>query len=336
MNFAATLDSVADGCGLGREAAREVMRLLMAGELPDAQVGGFLMALRAKGVAADELAGFAEALRENAITLHFGVEALVDTCGTGGGAPTFNLSTGAAILAASAGAKVAKHGNRAVTSACGSADVLEALGIPLTSDQGVLSRQLDSAGVTFLFAPLHHAGLKAVGPVRRALGVRTVFNQLGPLANPAGAKRQLVGVYDHSLLMPMAEALRLLGAETAFVVHSADGLDEASPCTETFYVHLSGEELIEGSFHPSDFGLDPLPLAAMAPGQSPEENAAFLREALTDPTSMRCKALLPNAALALWLGGMADGPRKGAAMALEAVASGAANRTLVLLTGAQG
>jgi anthranilate phosphoribosyltransferase len=253
---------------------------------------------------------------------------LVDTCGTGGGIPSFNLSTGAAILAASAGAKVAKHGNRAVTSSCGSADVLEALGVNVSSEPEGAARLLDRAGIAFFFAPTHHPALRHVGKVRRELGVRTVFNQLGPLANPAGARRQLVGVYEPGLVRPMAEALLDLGAERALVVYGEEGLDEISPCGPTLTALVAEGAVRDGKATPADFGLEPLSPSALEPGEDAAQNARILREALTDPVSPRCGALLPSAAAALWLAGLAKDFREGARLAREAVASGRAAKTL--------
>jgi anthranilate phosphoribosyltransferase len=290
-----------------------------------------LVALRMKGVNAAELAGFAEVLREHAVSLSHGFPRLVDTCGTGGGPPTFNISTGTAIVAAAAGAKVAKHGNRAVTSKCGSADVLEALGVRLGGEPEQLLSTLENIGIVFLFAPNHHPAMKSVGPARKALGVRTVFNQLGPLANPAGAKRQLVGVYDPGLVRPMAEALVLLGSEHSFVVHGEGGLDEVSPCGSTMIAEVVGGEVREGVLTPQSFGLVALPNEALLPGTDAEANARILKEALTDHESLRAQALLPNAAVALLLAGVAMDLRDGAERAREAIKSGAAERTLMEL-----
>ena len=328
MTFPALLDRVVGGDDLTRDEARGAMGDLMAGELQDAQIGGLLVGLRMKGVTATELAGFADAMRGNALTLEHSFPNLVDTCGTGGGPSTFNLSTGAAILAAAAGAKVAKHGNRAVTSNCGSADVLEALGVGLGADPERLLGALDKIGIAFLFAPNHHPAMRHVGPARKALGVRTVFNQLGPLANPAGAKRQLVGVYDESLIEPMAEALLLLGAEHAYVVHSSEGMDEISPCGPTSVAVVYKGRVSTASLSPKDFGLDPVPWEALAPGADAQANADILKEALEDQDSPRAAALLPNAATALHLCGIAGSLEQGAHLARAAIASGKARQTL--------
>src|SRR5213592_2662736 len=219
-----------DGHDLSREEAHEVMGSIMSGEATPAQIGGFLVALRAKGETADEIAGCAEAMREHALAVRPQRDDLVDTAGTGGdGASTINISTAAALVAAAAGAAVAKHGNRAVSSASGSADVLEALGFELELSPERIARSIDELGFGFLFAPSHHPAMRHAAPVRRELATRTVFNVLGPLTNPAGARAQVVGVYSAGLVRTIADVLAALGARRAFVVHGAGGIDELSP-----------------------------------------------------------------------------------------------------------
>ncbi len=335
MSLSHVLETLIAGASLSRGQATDVMRALIAGETPEPQVAGFLVALQVKGATAEELAGFADVLRENALALATDVPLLVDTCGTGGGRLSFNVSTGAAILAAAAGAKVAKHGNRSVTSHCGSADVLEALGVSLHADTERLGHLLRTLGIAFLFAPNHHPALARVGHVRKALGVRTVFNQLGPLANPAGARRQIVGVYDRTLVGPMADALALLGTEWAFVVHGEDGLDEASPVAPTVYAEVRSGQVSSGRFLPADFGLPPLDEDVLLPGSSVAENADVLRAALggTDP---HAHALLPTAALALLLSERAGSVADAARLARETLDSGAASHKLNELVEASG
>jgi anthranilate phosphoribosyltransferase len=328
VTFPALLDRLIHGADLDRHEANDVMRSIMSGGLEDAQIGGFLVAMRIKGATADELAGFAEVMRENATGLGSQHPTLVDTCGTGGGPATFNLSTGAAIVAAAAGAKVAKHGNRAVTSKCGSADVLEALGVGLSSDPEQLLKTLDHVGIVFLFAPNHHPAMRHVGPARKSIGVRTVFNQLGPLANPAGAKRQLIGVYDPDMVRPMAEALALLGAERAFVVHGDMGMDEVSPCGKTLVAEVIGGEVRDSVLTPRSFGLEPIPFEALTAGDDAKANAKILKEAISKSDTPRAAALLPNAAVALVLAGIATDLQDGAERAREAINSGAAMKTL--------
>jgi len=310
------------GLDLSQEEARTMMSVFASGEAHAAQVAGVLVALQMKGVKPSELAGLAEFLRESAVPLAHNCPNLVDTCGTGGGRTTFNLSTGAAIVAAASGAKVAKHGNRSVTSKCGSADVLEALGVVLTSDPESLSKLLETVGIVFLFAPHHHGSLASVGPVRRALGVRTVFNLLGPLANPAGARRQLIGVYDSGLVRPMAEALLLLGAERAFVVHSEDGLDEISPCAPTFYAEVRDGKVTEGKFRPADFGLVDVPDSALASGDTIEDSSRILVSALDYSEPNRSRALIPNSTIALLLAEVANDFADGSRLAMDAIESG--------------
>ncbi|HXH60380.1 MAG TPA: anthranilate phosphoribosyltransferase [Fimbriimonadaceae bacterium] len=328
MTFPDLLGRLIEGADLGRDEASDLMRRIMSGALEDAQLGAVLTALRIKGASPAELAGFAEVMRQNASSLSTSVPNLVDTCGTGGGPTTFNLSTAAAIVAVAAGAKVAKHGNRGVTSACGSADVLEALGVTLGGDPEQLAKALETVGIVFLFAQHHHPAMRHVGPVRKALGVRTVFNQLGPLANPAGAKRQLVGVFDRSLVVPMAKALALLETEHSMVVHSEEGMDEVSPCGKTFVAEVQGGEVSEMELAPDSFGLEPLLCNALEPGGTVEENAKILREAISDSNSVRAKAILPNSAVALYLAGLCDDLPTGARMAVAAIEQGRAVKVL--------
>lgn len=326
--FSELIQPVLERRDLSEAQAQALMQYLLSGSASDAQIGGALLALRVKVCTTHELAAFARVMRAEAAVIRHGVPDLVDTCGTGGGKSSFNLSTGAAIVAAAAGAKIAKHGNRAVTSRCGSADVLEALGIRIGQDVERLGHLLDQHGIIFLFAPAHHPAMRWVGNARRELGVRTVFNQLGPLANPAGATRQLIGVYDPSMMRGMVEALRLLGAERALVVHGEDGLDEISPCAPTEFARWDGDQVTMGRFTPADFGMDPLPESALASGDTPEENAAILAEALQDSRSPRAHALVPNAAAALMLGGVANSLGEAAELARHAIADGRAWRTL--------
>lgn len=313
---------------LSQAEAAEAMEHWLSEDTPDVEIAGCLVALLARGVTGSELAGFASTLRLQAARLPSATDDLIDTCGTGGGPTTFNMSTAAAIVAAAAGAKVAKHGNRAVTSQCGSADVLEAIGVVLHSDIERLDRMLQATGFVFLFAPHHHPGMKRVGPIRRALGVRTVFNQLGPLANPAGAKRQLIGVYDRLIVEPMAEALRLLGSDRGIVVHAADGMDEVSPLCGTFGIAWTETGIQTFNFSPSDFGIAGLQKSDLSAASSVDENANILREAVSDVDSPRSMAILPNVAIALWIAGIVDRPKEGAELARQTIADGLAKQKL--------
>lgn len=333
MRFPELVGPVLDKRPLDAAGARALMRYLVSGEATDAQIGGALLALRARGTTVTELAAFAGVLREHALNLPAVVGDLVDTCGTGGGIPSFNLSTAGAIVAAAAGARVAKHGNRAVTSKCGAADVLEAMGVPLDGDPETLAHRLETLGIVFLFAPNHHPAMRHVGRARKELGVRTVFNQLGPMANPAGARRQLIGVYDPRLMRTMAEALKELGCERALLVYGDDGLDEISPCGGTQVVRLWHGVVTVERLAPSDFGLVPVDPAALEPAEDVAGAGRIVEEAVTDAESPRARALIPNAAATLHLAGVVKTLKEGADRAREAIASGAARAKLEALRG---
>ena len=313
-----------DGHDLSREEARGVMGSIMNGEATQAQIAGFLIALRTKGETADEIAGCAEAMREHALPVRPRRNDLVDTAGTGGdGARTINISTAAALVAAAAGAGVAKHGNRAVSSACGSADVLEALGFDLDLTAERVAQSIDELGFGFLFAPTHHPAMRHAAPVRSELAARTVFNVLGPLTNPAGARAQVVGVYAPELVRTIAEVLAQLGATRAFVVHGAGGIDELSPSGPNFVCEVVNGDIRARNIDPLEFGLprcDPAELR----GGSPEENAAAIRGVFAGEEGGRRSAILLNAAGAIAAGGHADDLREGLELAREAVDSGAA------------
>ncbi len=313
-----------DGHDLSREEAKGVMGSIMSGEATPAQIAGFLIALRAKGETADEIAGCAEAMREHALPVRPQRGDLVDTAGTGGdGARTINISTAAALVAAAAGAGVAKHGNRAVSSACGSADVLEALGFDLDQSAERVARSIDELGFGFLFAPTHHPAMRHAAPVRSELAARTVFNVLGPLTNPAGARAQVVGVYAPELVRTIAEVLAQLGATRAFVVHGAGGIDELSPAGPNFVCEVVNGDVRARNIDPLEFGLprcDPSDLR----GGSPAENAAAIRAVLAGENGGRRSAILLNAAGAIAAGGHAEDLREGLELAREAIDSGAA------------
>jgi anthranilate phosphoribosyltransferase len=320
------LRKVLEGEILSESEAEQLMHRLMAGELTPAQMAGVLMTLRTRGETLDEMVGFARAMRAHAVSVPVQVPGLLDTCGTGGDAmKTWNLSTGIAFVVAAAGVPVAKHGNRAVSSRCGSADVLEALGANLNLTPEQVAEAIQQVGIGFLFAPLHHPAMRHVAPVRRELGVRTVFNLLGPLTNPAGARRQLLGVFHWQWIAIMAEALGRLGAERALVVHGMDGLDEVSPIGTTVAAYLKPDGSIETfEFTPEDLGLQRLPGAAILAGETPQQNAQYLRDALAGEDEARMQALLPGAAMALWVAGRVEDPRDGVAVALRAVETGRA------------
>src|SRR5438034_2932002 len=307
-----------DGHDLSREEAREVMGSIMSGEATPAQVAGFLIALRAKGETADEIAGCAEAMREHALPVSPQRADLVDTAGTGGdGQATINISTAAALVAAAAGAGVAKHGNRAVSSASGSADVLEALGFVLDPPPDRIARSIDELGFGFLFAPAHHPGFRHAAPVRKELAMRTVFNVLGPLSNPAGARAQIVGVYSPELVRTIAEVLARLGARRAFVVHGAGGIDELSPAGPNLVCEVTEGRVVEREIDPQKLGIAPCDAGELR-GGTPAENAAVVRAVFEGrDRSARRSAILLNAAGAIAAAGHAADLREGLAVAAE-------------------
>jgi anthranilate phosphoribosyltransferase len=323
------LQQLLDGRDLGREEAREVMGEIMAGEATPAQIGGFLVALRAKGETADEITGCAEAMRAHVLAVQPRRDDLVDTAGTGGdGARTINISTAAALVAAAAGAAVAKHGNRAVSSACGSADVLEALGFTLEQEPRRIAESIDELGFGFLFAPSHHPAMRHAAPVRKELATRTVFNLLGPLTNPAGARAQVVGVYSKELVRTLAEVLLQLGARHAFVVHGAGGIDELSPVGPNLVAEVVDGTVHERTVDPeTELGVPRCTVEELR-GGTPAENAAALREVFDGADGGRRNAVLLNAAGAIAAAGHAADLRQGLELAREAVDSGAAAERL--------
>jgi anthranilate phosphoribosyltransferase len=320
------IDRVAAGEDLSAAEAAHVLREVMEGGASEAETAGFLMALRTKGETVQEIAGLAATMRELALPVKAGGE-LVDTAGTGGGRPTFNVSTTAAFVAAGAGCRVAKHGNRSATSQCGSADVLEALGARIDLEPEDVARCIDKVGFGFMFAPRHHSAMRHVIPVRKALGVRTIFNFLGPLTNPAGARRQVIGVSDPSKIETMAGALGELGTDRALVVSSADGLDEFSVSGATRVVELRDGQLATYDVLPQEVGLEPARDGAVGAG-TPDENARVLRGVLAgQPGTERALAVL-NAAAAIYVGGRAESLGEGVERAEESIDSGAATAKL--------
>jgi anthranilate phosphoribosyltransferase len=327
---------------LSREEAREVMVEILAGTATDAQIGALLVALHMRGETVDEIVGFAEAIRAAAVRVPItrnsaldasGTErdALIDTCGTGGDVSgTFNISTATAITVAGVGVRVAKHGNRSVSSKCGSADVMEALGVNLLLPAERLGACLDEIGIAFLYAPAMHAATKHVQPARRELKLRTVFNLLGPLTNPAGASAQVVGVYSLELVPKLAEALCRLGIRQAVVVHGSDGLDEItiSGPTTVGVVRDSKVQIIE--ITPEQFGLSRAPLTALAGGDA-LQNAEIVRSILNGEKSPRRDVVLLNSAAALFAAGCAESIREAVPIAVKSLDSGAAAHKLEAL-----
>ena len=324
MTVQQALARLLDGHDLSRDEARAVMNEIMEGEATSAQIGGFLVALRLKGETADEIAGCAEAMREHVLTVRPKRDDLVDTAGTGGDAArTINISTAAALVAAAAGAGVAKHGNRAVSSASGSADVLEALGFRLELPRAEIERSIDELGFGFLFAPTHHPAMRHAAPVRRELAARTVFNVLGPLTNPAGARALVLGVYSPELARTLADALVQLDATRAYVVHGAGGIDELSPCGPNLVCEVEGGRVTEYELDPRDLGVercDPDELR----GGDPRTNADALRAVFAGADGGHRSAVILNAAGGIAAAGHAADLREGIARAREAIDSGTA------------
>jgi len=294
----------------------------------EAQIGALLTALRAKGETEAEIAGFAEGMRDAARTIDPDREPLVDTCGTGGDDyDTINVSTTSAIVVAAAGVPVAKHGNYSVSSSSGSSDVLETVGVDLDSSPEAVESRIEADGIGYMHAPAFHPAMKAVIGPRRELGIRTIFNVLGPLTNPAGADAQVVGVYDPELVPVLARALSRMGVDRALVVHGA-GMDEIALHDDTVVAEIDGDEIEEYTLSPADLGLDAAPIEAIA-GGSPEENAADLRAIVTgELDGPKRDVILANAGAAIYVGGGADSLAAGVDRARESIDSGAAAATL--------
>ena len=324
----AAIQALLDGRDLSRDDARGVMGEIMAGEATPGQIGGFLVALRAKGETAEEIAGCAEAMRSHVLPVQPTREDLVDVVGTGGdGAQTFNISTTAAIVAAAAGAAVAKHGNRAVSSVSGSADVLEALGFVLEQPPERVAESIDLLGFGFMFAPLHHPAMRHAAPVRRELGTRTIFNVLGPLTNPAGARAGVFGVYSADLGRTVADALALLDSRRAFVVHGANGIDELSPAGPNLVLEVVAGAVHERVIDAAELGIEACDPSELS-GGTPEANARTARAILSGQGGAKRDAVLLNAAGAIAAAGHAADLREGIAAARDAIDSGRAAERL--------
>src|SRR4051794_12863280 len=297
------IDRLAAGEDLTEGDAAQVLREVMTGNASETETAGFLIALRTKGETVAEIAGLARTMRELAVKVEAAGD-LVDTAGTGGGRPTFNVSTTAAFIAAGAGCTVAKHGNRSATSQCGSADVLEALGASIELDPGAVGECIETVGFGFMFAPRHHQAMRHVVPVRKELGVRTIFNFLGPLTNPAGARRQVIGVSDPRYLETIAAALGELGTEIALIVSSADGLDELSASGSTRVVELKGGTINGYELTPEQAGLEPVANGAVGAG-TPAQNAELVRRIFGGAEGAERSMAALNAGAALYVGGQA-------------------------------
>ncbi len=329
-----------DGGALTREQAARALELILTGEVPEVETAALLTVLATRGEQAPELAGFVQVMRERVTPLPLTAaerDELVDVVGTGGGGPlTFNISSGAALVAAAAGAKVAKHGNRAVTSLCGAADVLEALGVPIALGPELAVECLRETGFMFLFAPLYHPAMKAVGPLRRALGFRTIFNLCGPLTNPAGARTQVIGVLAPSRVLLVGRALVELGAKRAFIVHGTDGIDELTTTGESVVARVEEPEtggrptMKAARITPEMAGLPRATLEQFTGGDV-KTNAALLYDVLTGVPGARRDIVLLNAAAGLVAAGLAGDLKEGVKLGAEAIDSGEAAATLAKL-----
>lgn len=333
MDIKQALEAVINQQDLTTAQMTDVMRQIMAGEATDAQIGGFLVALRMKGEALDEIEGAAIVMRELASKVEVSGDFLVDTCGTGGdGANLFNVSTASAFVVAAAGGKVAKHGNRSISSSTGSADLLEAAGVNLSLTPEQVTQCVDSLGVGFMFAPAHHSAMKhAIGP-RKELAQRTIFNMLGPMTNPAGVKRQVIGVFDQALCKPIADVLQRLGSEHVLVVHSHDGLDELSVATLSHVAELKNGAVVEYDLNPADFGIECQTLEGLSVA-SADESLCLINDALTNAgTCISNKAadiIALNAGAAIYASGLKPTLKDGVAKAIEVIKSGAAHQKMM-------
>lgn len=323
----AAIDVAASGGDLTGEITAEVLDEIMSGRVGEAQTAGFLIALRTKGETAEELAGLARTMRAHALPVNTGRDDLVDTAGTGGGTPTFNVSTTAAFVACGAGCAVAKHGNRSATSKSGSADLLEALGAAIELDPESVAALIDEIGFGFMFAPKYHAATRYVVPVRKALAVRTAFNFLGPLTNPAGAGHQLIGVSDPQFQEVVAQALAELGTEHSMVVHGMDRLDELSATHATRVTEIRGSEIVTHEVTPEDLGLETVEPGRFSAG-TPGENAETTRAVLGGSDGPDRTLTIINAAAAIYVGGKADSLSAGVQKATQSIDSGAARDKL--------
>ena len=326
MTVGEAIDAVASGRDLTAAETQDVLAQVMEGGVSEVQISAFLIALRTKGETVEEVTGLARTMRAMATRVDVDGD-LLDTAGTGGGAPTFNVSTTAAFVAAAAGSRVAKHGNRSATSKSGSADLLEALGARIDLEPDAIARCVDEVGFGFMFAPAHHSATRHVVPVRKALGVRTVFNFLGPLTNPAGANRQLIGVADPTKLELIAGALCALGCERALIVSGTDGTDEVSVTAETIVVEVSGGDFSRSTITPEDFGVERVALEELA-GGVPERNAEIARAVFSGEAGPHRSLVVVNAAAALVAAEAAPDFSSAASLAREAIDSGAAADTL--------
>ena len=328
MDIQTALNNVIAGKDLNRADMHSVMQTIMQGDATPAQIGGLLVALRLKGESVDEITAAAEVMRELAEKVNVDKTNLVDTCGTGGdGANTFNISTTSAFVVAASGAKVAKHGNRSVSSKSGSADVLEAAGVNLELNAEQVVSCIENVGIGFMFAPMHHSAMKhAIGP-RRELGIRTLFNVLGPLTNPAGAPNQVIGVFSNDWLNPLAETLKQLGSEHVLVVHAEDGLDEISIAAKTYIAELKDGQINLYEITPEDFGMKMQSIEELAV-QGVGESLVMMQSVLNNTGGAAKDIVCLNAGAAIYAAGLTDSIQEGVSKASSNIESGAAKQKL--------
>jgi len=332
MDIKEALNRIAGQLDLTTEEMQAVMRQIMTGQCTDAQVGAFLMGMRMKSETIDEIVGAVQVMRELAAPVHFDTDKLVDTCGTGGdGMNIFNVSTAASFVVAAAGGKVAKHGNRAVSGKSGSADLLEAAGVFLDLTPEQVARSVDTVGVGFMFAPAHHGAMKYAAGPRRELGLRTLFNILGPMANPAGVRHQVLGVFSKALCRPMAEVLARLGSKHVLVVHAQDGLDEISLAAPTHIAELKDGEIREYSVQPEDFGIKSQSLIGLNV-EDAQGSLALIRDALgrrqSESGQKAADMIVLNAGAALYAADLASSLKQGVEIAHDALSTGLARDKL--------
>lgn len=332
MDIKEALSRIVGQLDLSTEEMKAVMRQIMTGQCTDAQIGAFLMGMRMKSETIDEIVGAVQVMRELAEPVHFDTDRLVDTCGTGGdGMNIFNVSTAAAFVVAAAGGKVAKHGNRAVSGKSGSADLLEAAGVYLDLTPEQVSRSVETVGVGFMFAPAHHGAMKFAAAPRRELGLRTLFNILGPMSNPAGVKHQVLGVFSKELCRPMAEVLARLGSKHVLVVHAQDGLDEISLAAPTYVAELKNGEITEYRIQPEDFGIKSQSLIGLNV-EDAQGSLALIRDALgrrkTDNGQKAADMIVLNAGAALYAADVAGTLKEGVELAHDALHTGLARDRL--------
>ena len=331
MDIQKAINNIINNINLSREDMHSIMHTIMSGEATPAQIAGFLVALRIKGETVDEITGAAEVMRELATKVDVDKTNLIDTCGTGGDSSnTFNISTTSAFVVAASGARVAKHGNRSVSSKSGSADVLEAAGINIELDAKQVTSCIENVGIGFMFAPMHHSAMKhAIGP-RRELGLRTLFNVLGPLTNPASAPNQVIGVFDKKWLTPLAETLNRLGSKHVLVVHSEDGMDEISISAKTFISELKNNEINNYEISPDDFGIKNFNINDLSV-ENIDESLTMMKSVF-DNNNDAAKAIVSlNAGAAIYASGISDSIKAGVEMAINIIESGAAKKKFEML-----